>query len=105
MVFTAKVADTPELPLSFAEQSDVPVHCPNQPVKTEPVAAVAVSTGTGAPEYSYVHVLPQSSSASSLVTVPDPEPLFTILMLKVGTEETDIFADAVNAKEGLTLRS
>ena len=47
---------------------------PDQPVKIEPVLAVAVSVTDVPGEYEAVHVVPQLMPVGELVTVPVPLP-------------------------------
>lgn len=70
----AKVAVAVRAWLMVTVQVDVPVHAPNQPVKREPAAAVAVSV-TRVPDPKYaVQVAPQFTPPTFEVTPPEPAP-------------------------------
>lgn len=61
-------------------QVPVPEQSPNQPVKEEPAAGLAVSV-TGAAAKGDEHVDPQLIPAGLVVTVPDPDPAFVTVSL------------------------
>src|SRR6266545_1229276 len=57
-------------------QVPVPLQAPPQPLKLEPVAAVAVSVTTVPCTNCAEHVAPQLIPTGELVTVPEPAPAF-----------------------------
>jgi hypothetical protein len=65
---------------------------PLQPANAEPSAAVAVSVTTVPSENGAEHVAPQLMPAGELVTVPEPEPAFVTVRVKVTAGVTVIFA-------------
>jgi hypothetical protein len=86
----AKVALTVVAVVSINTQVPVPEHpAPDQPVKTEPAAGVAVSVRLVPDGKGAEHVLPQLIPAGELATVPLPD--------RVTVKETDVGA-AGNSK-------
>src|SRR6266498_3993136 len=72
----ANVATTLAGPTSVTSQvACVPVHAPPQPVKTEPVAAAAVSVTLVFEGTVSAQLAPQLTPAGLLVTTPAPVPL------------------------------
>jgi hypothetical protein len=74
VVFSAKVAVTAWIWLIFTKQAAVPVQAPLQPVKVEPVAAVAPSVTMVPLAQLAVQVVGQLIPATVLKTVPLPVP-------------------------------
>src|SRR5947209_1619882 len=78
-----KVAVTAWSALIVIEQAPVPVHAPDQPVKTDPGAAVAVRLTTIPRAKLAVQVAPQSIPTRLLLTVPVPAPTRVTLSVNV----------------------
>ena len=70
-----KAADTERTPRMLTVQVPLPVHEPDQPVKTEPASAVAVSTTSVDAEKLAEQLVPQLMPAGDDVIVPLPAPL------------------------------
>ena len=60
-------------------QAPVPEHAPDQPVKLEPTAGVAVSVTLAPKAYACEQVVPQLIPEMFEATVPAPEPDFVTL--------------------------
>src|SRR5512132_1479921 len=80
---TSKVAVTARSWSIVTTQGPVPVQSPPQPVNVEPASGVAVSV-TAVPDGNDAeHVAPQSIPAGELVTVPEPDPAFVTVSVRL----------------------
>ena len=80
----SKLAVTAWSWLNVRSQLSVPLQAPDQPVKTEPSAGVAIRLTLVASSKFMEQVVPQSMPAGSLITVPEPVPDLLTLRMKVG---------------------
>src|SRR5437867_1164460 len=80
------VAVTAEAVVRVTVQGPVPVQVPLQPVKTDPVAGVAVRVTTVPLTKLAAQVAPQSTPVGVLVTVPAPAPALETVRAKTGVK-------------------
>ena len=69
-------------------QAPVPEQLPDQPVKTEPAAAVAVSVTEVPNANACAQLVPHAIPAGMLVTVPAPEPLLATVTVRGSSKPT-----------------
>ena len=81
-----KVAVTLFAASRVSEQVPVPVQAPDQPEKTDPAAADALSTTVLPLSKAAVQVVPQSMPAGVLVTAPLPAPARVTVTVVCGTK-------------------
>jgi hypothetical protein len=84
-------ASTVELAASVVGvQGVVPAHAPDQPPKKDPVAAVAFNETREPNRNRAVHAAPHLMPTGSLVTAPDPRPLFVTASRKLARSKTAV---------------